>query len=61
MHLKTACVDHRMLRDGSANWSPSGEKSQDNNSRFTSNPGEIKKFDRVFEAMWSRSSNLVIQ
>jgi len=61
MHLKTACVDHRMLRDGSANWSPSGEKSQDNNSRFTSSPEEIKKFDRVFVTMWSRSSNLVIQ
>jgi phosphatidylserine/phosphatidylglycerophosphate/cardiolipin synthase-like enzyme len=61
MHLKAACVDRRLLRDGSANWSPSGEKSQDNNARFTSSPEEIKKFDRVFEAMWSRSSNLVIQ
>lgn len=61
MHLKAACVDRRILRDGSANWSPSGEKSQDNNARFTSSREEIKKFDRVFEAMWSRSNNLVIQ
>jgi phosphatidylserine/phosphatidylglycerophosphate/cardiolipin synthase-like enzyme len=61
MHLKAACVDRRILRDGSANWSPSGEKSQDNNARFTSSPEEVKKFGRVFEAMWSRSSNLVIQ
>lgn len=61
MHLKAACVDRRLLRDGSANWSPSGEKSQDNNARFTSSPEEIKKFDRAFEAMWGRSNNLVIQ
>ena len=30
MHLKGYCVDHRLLRTGSANFSRSGEKRQDN-------------------------------
>ena len=61
MHLKTVCIDGRILRDGSANWSPSGEKSQDNNARFTSNPREIQRFQQVFEEMWKRSGNLIVQ
>ena len=61
MHQKSYCVDHRVLRDGSANWSPNGEKSQDNNARFTSEPQQVKAFERNFEAMWSRSTNLVLQ
>jgi phosphatidylserine/phosphatidylglycerophosphate/cardiolipin synthase-like enzyme len=31
MHLKGYCVDHRLLRTGSANFSRSGETRQDNN------------------------------
>ena len=61
MHLKIVCIDGRILRDGSANWSPSGEKSQDGNARFTSNPREIQRFQQVFEEMWIRSGNLVVQ
>lgn len=61
MHLKLVCIDGRILRDGSANWSPSGEKSQDNNSRFSTNTDEIKRFQQVFEAMWRRSRNLIVQ
>jgi phosphatidylserine/phosphatidylglycerophosphate/cardiolipin synthase-like enzyme len=30
MHLKGYCVDHRLLRTGSANFSQSGERRQDN-------------------------------
>ena len=30
MHLKGYCVDHRLLRTGSANFSQSGETRQDN-------------------------------
>ena len=30
MHLKGYCVDHRLLRTGSANFSRSGETRQDN-------------------------------
>ena len=61
MHLKAYCIDHRVLRDGSANWSPGGEKSQDNNARFTSDPQQIAAFERVFEAMWNRTNNRIIQ
>jgi phosphatidylserine/phosphatidylglycerophosphate/cardiolipin synthase-like enzyme len=61
MHLKAVCIDGKMLRDGSANWSASGEKSHDNNARFTSNPREIQRFQQVFEDMWRRSGNLIVQ
>ena len=61
MHLKAACIDGKILRDGSANWSPSGEKSHDDNARFSTNPDEIRRFQRVFEAMWTRSGNRIIQ
>lgn len=61
MHLKAYCIDHRVLRDGSANWSPGGEKSQDNNARFTTDPQQIVAFERTFDAMWNRTNNLIIQ
>lgn len=61
MHLKAFLVDGTMLRDGSANWSPSGEKRQDNNAHFTADPVQANAFHRDFEAMWSRSDNLVVQ
>ena len=61
MHLKAYCIDHTVLRDGSANWSPGGEKSQDNNARFTTDPQQIAAFERTFDAMWNRTNNLIIQ
>jgi phosphatidylserine/phosphatidylglycerophosphate/cardiolipin synthase-like enzyme len=61
MHLKAYLIDGTILRDGSANWSPSGEKRQDNNAHFTADPTQAAAFHRDFEAMWSRSENLVVQ
>ena len=61
MHQKAYCLDRRVLRDGSANWSPGGEKSQDNNARFTDDARQIEAFERAFESMWSRRTNLVVQ
>ena len=61
MHQKAYCLDRRVLRDGSANWSPGGEKSQDNNARFTDDARQIDAFERAFESMWSRKTNLVVQ
>jgi phosphatidylserine/phosphatidylglycerophosphate/cardiolipin synthase-like enzyme len=61
LHLKAYCIDHRVLRDGSANWSPGGEKCQDNNARFTSDPQQIAAFERAFDVMWNRTNNLIIQ
>jgi phosphatidylserine/phosphatidylglycerophosphate/cardiolipin synthase-like enzyme len=61
MHLKAYVIDGTVLRDGSANWSPSGEKRQDNNAHFTADPAQVSAFRRDFEEMWSRSDNLVVQ
>ena len=61
MHLKAYLVDGSLLRDGSANWSPSGLKQQDNNAHFTTDPAQVHAFQQAFEAMWSRSRNQVAQ
>ena len=61
MHLKAYIIDGKLLRDGSANWSASGEKAQDNNAHFTNDPAEVKSFEQQFEEMWSRSDNVVVQ
>jgi phosphatidylserine/phosphatidylglycerophosphate/cardiolipin synthase-like enzyme len=61
MHLKAYAIDGKLLRDGSANWSASGEKSQDNNAHFTNDPAEVKNFEQLFEEMWQRSDNVVVQ
>jgi phosphatidylserine/phosphatidylglycerophosphate/cardiolipin synthase-like enzyme len=61
MHAKGLCLDRRLLRDGSANWSHSGEVTQDNQVRVTTDPRQAAAFEKTFEEMWSRPSNLVIQ
>ncbi len=61
MHLKAYLVDGSLLRTGSANWSPSGLKRQDNNAHFTSDPAQIRAFQQTFEEMWSRTGNVVVQ
>lgn len=61
MHLKAYLVDGALLRDGSANWSPSGLKAQDNNARFTNDPAQAQAFQQTFEAMWARPDNIVVQ
>jgi phosphatidylserine/phosphatidylglycerophosphate/cardiolipin synthase-like enzyme len=61
MHLKAYLVDGALLRDGSANWSPSGLKRQDNNAHFTADPEQVKRFHDAFEEMWARSDNEEIQ
>ena len=59
MHLKAFCVDGTVLRDGSANWSPSGMKRQDNNAHFTTDPRQVQVFRQTFESMWSRENDVV--
>ena len=59
MHMKTYCVDGALLRDGSANWSPSGLKRQDNNARFTSDDRQVRNFENAFEGMWVRDNEVV--
>jgi len=54
MHLKAYVVDHSLLRDGSANWSPSGLKRQDNNLRLTTDASQVAAFERQYSEMWNR-------
>ncbi|HEX8927169.1 MAG TPA: phospholipase D-like domain-containing protein [Terriglobales bacterium] len=61
MHLKSYLVDGRELRTGSANWSPTGEKRQDNNAHFTTDPQQIKAYQSAFEQMWQRDDNQRVQ
>ncbi len=61
MHLKAYVIDGSLLRDGSANWSPSGLKRQDNNVHFTSDPAQVEAFRQAFEQMWSRTDNARVQ
>ena len=60
MHLK-CWSDGRVLRDGSANWSTAGLKRQDNDVRFTTDPQEVQAFNRNFEQLWNRSTNILVQ
>jgi len=69
MHLKAYLVDGRILRTGSANWSPPGEGAwcsrgerlhrdqQDNNLFLTEDPEEVRHFERLFRRLWSRETN----
>lgn len=57
MHLKSYAIDGRLLRSGSANWSPTGLKRQDNDVLYQSSPEAVEAFERKFEEMWQRPSN----
>lgn len=59
MHLKSYAIDGRMLRTGSANWSPTGLKRQDNDVRYEASPEAVEGFERKFEEMWGREGNSV--
>jgi phosphatidylserine/phosphatidylglycerophosphate/cardiolipin synthase-like enzyme len=61
LHLKSYCIDNRILRDGSANWSPSGEKRQDNSLVIVTNAAAIQHFEQTFDQIWNRSDNRIIQ
>ncbi len=57
MHLKSYAVDGRLLRSGSANWSPTGLKRQDNDVLYEMSPEAVERFGRKFEEMWTKPSN----
>ncbi|MGA3211106.1 MAG: phospholipase D-like domain-containing protein [Terriglobales bacterium] len=59
MHLKAYCIDGALLRDGSANWSNSGLKRQDNNARFTTDRAQVGEFENNFAGMWARDNQVV--
>jgi phosphatidylserine/phosphatidylglycerophosphate/cardiolipin synthase-like enzyme len=60
MHLKEFS-DGTFVREGSANWSPSGEKHQDNSVVVFTDRGSINAFEQKFDEMWDRPSNYKVQ
>jgi phosphatidylserine/phosphatidylglycerophosphate/cardiolipin synthase-like enzyme len=55
MHLKGYCVDRRLLRPGSANFSRSGETRQDNDLVAPRGESVCAGFDTKFDRAWARS------
>ena len=59
MHLKSYAIDGHMLRSGSANWSPTGLKRQDNDVLYEASPEAVGRFEAKFEEMWAKPTNTV--
>ena len=59
MHLKSYAIDGHMLRSGSANWSQTGLKRQDNDVLYEFSPEAVGRFESKFQEMWARPSNTV--
>ena len=57
MHLKSYVIDGALLRTGSANWSPTGLKRQDNDVHYEVDRTLAALFETRFEAMWDRATN----
>ena len=53
MHLKSYAIDGHLLRSGSANWSPTALKRQDNDVLSESSPEAVGRFEAKFEEMWA--------
>ncbi|HEX5283131.1 MAG TPA: phospholipase D-like domain-containing protein [Bryocella sp.] len=57
MHLKSYEVDGQTLRSGSANFSPSALKRQDNDLVLTRDAASVRRFELDFNQLWSRPDN----
>ncbi|SDR06060.1 PLD-like domain-containing protein [Rhizobiales bacterium GAS191] len=58
MHLKSYCVDGKVLRTGSANFTVSGLKREDDDLVVIRDPAAIATFEQTFETMWRRAGNM---
>ena len=59
MHFKSYVIDGTLLRTGSANWSPTGLKRQDNDVHYEMDSETAKLFAARFSQMWDRPTNFV--
>jgi phosphatidylserine/phosphatidylglycerophosphate/cardiolipin synthase-like enzyme len=59
MHLKAYAIDGEVLRTGSANFSASGERQQDNDLIVIRDAGAAAKFDAHFERMWEAAQPMI--
>lgn len=60
MHLKSYCIDGAMVRSGSANFSPTGEKRQDNDLVVMRDEESVRRFESNFNSIWQREDNEVV-
>lgn len=61
MHLKSYEVDGQTLRSGSANFSPSALKRQDNDIVLTRDAASVRRFELDFNQLWGRPDNERLQ
>ena len=61
MHLKSYEVDGQTLRSGSANFSASALKHQDNDLVLTHDAASVRRFELDFNQLWSRPDNERLQ
>lgn len=61
MHLKSYAVDGQTLRSGSANFSASALKHQDNDLVLTHDAASVRRFELDFNQLWSRPDNEHLQ
>ena len=59
MHLKAYAIDGKVLRTGSANFSTSGEKAQDNDLIVIRDTGAAARFEAHFERMWDAAEPMI--
>ncbi len=59
MHFKSYAIDGALLRTGSANWSPTSLKRQDNDLRYEVDPALARHFEVRVAEMWDRLNNFV--
>ncbi|HTU64094.1 MAG TPA: phospholipase D-like domain-containing protein, partial [Polyangiales bacterium] len=57
MHLKSYAVDGQTLRSGSANFSASALKHQDNDLVLTRDATTVRRFELDFNQLWLRPDN----
>jgi phosphatidylserine/phosphatidylglycerophosphate/cardiolipin synthase-like enzyme len=60
MHEKSMLADS-VLRSGSANWSVSAARYQDNEVSITTDPAMVAAFSREFREIWDRPDNSVVR
>lgn len=59
MHLKAYLIDGRLLRTGSANFTASGLKQQDNDLVVIDDTAAAFRFEQNFERMWDAALPIV--
>jgi phosphatidylserine/phosphatidylglycerophosphate/cardiolipin synthase-like enzyme len=59
MHLKSYAIDGQLLRSGSANFSASGERQQDNDLIVIRNANAPAEFEAHFEQMWVSAQPMI--